>query len=169
MRHHVKHRLDDYCMELLDPESRQAFERHVESCSSCRLALREYQSAHSCLQWLVSADAPPEPGPEFYCRVQASIERRRFSGGWLDGLAATLQPRLAYPVALLGILLVAWILTFRLSDVEEGMIAMEFPETQFANMSFSNPDARAGQDQVMLSLVNGPEAEFVPLLLELDD
>lgn len=158
MGRHVKDRLDEYLTQRLDAESRQEVERHLGVCSSCQQALEETESARAFLQWLVPLDDPPEPGPGFYVRVRESIESRR-PYGWFDTLAAGLSLRLSYPVALLGLLVVAWVLTFQQRDGDEALVAMEFPSVEFATMAFSGADRSTAEDQVILSLVEMPEEQ----------
>ena len=156
MRGHVQDQMDAYLAEALGPEARRDFERHVQSCRACGDALGEAQSVRGYLQWLVSDEASPEPGPDFYLRVRESIERKQVSG-WLGSLSVALHPRLAYPLLVLGLLLMAWALTFPGGNAEDELMAMEFPSAQFAGLSFTEVGQTITYDDVMLSLVEVSE------------
>jgi len=131
-------------------------ECHIAHCPSCRQALTAAREARLCLGWLVPQDAPPQPGPDFYYRVQQSIERERL-GGWFSSVAAAMRLRLAYPLAALCLLLVAWSLTFqgRESFPYDGLAETEYAAAEFARMSFSYGDQ--AQELVMMTLVGTPE------------
>ena len=156
MGHHVQEQLDDYLAKLLDSAAHANFERHVAICSDCKDALTAAREARQCMEWLAPTEAPPQPGPDFYYRITQSIEQKR-TYGWFGTLAATMRPRLAYPLAFLGLLLVAWTLTYDSRDAEDGLIAMEYPASEFARMTFSDADEALGQDLVMRTLVELPE------------
>lgn len=160
MAFHARDQMDDYLRGLLTPAERECFARHVALCPSCQGALEESTDARQCLEWLAPTEAPPEPGPDFYFRVQQSIEHR-FSQGWFNTLAASLRPRLAYPLVFLVLLLVAWALTYETREADDGLLAMEFPAAEFAQMSFSDvsADRSVSQDLVMMNLVELPEDE----------
>jgi hypothetical protein len=158
MGHHVQEQLDDYLAKLLDSAAHANFERHVAACSDCKEALTAAREARQCMEWLVPTEAPPQPGPDFYYRVAQSIEQKRTTG-WFGTLAATMRPRLAYPLAFLGLLLLAWTFTYDSRDAEEGLIAMEYPASEFAQMIFSDADEVSGQDLVMMTLLELPEEE----------
>ncbi len=158
MRRHVEGQVEDYLMEWLAPEQRREFEFHTTRCRSCAEALQHAQQARSYLECLLPDEAPPTPGPDFFWKVQRSIEQKRATG-WFGALATSLHPHLAYPLLLLGLLLAAWTLTFELAEREEGLLAMEFPSALFASMSFSEDDRGAGRDRVMMTLVEMPEED----------
>ena len=152
MREHVLHRLDAYLEEMLDPRALEQFDRHVAVCASCRKALVAAREARQCLDWLKPDEAPPVPGPEFYVRVQQSIDKR-LSHSWFENLGAVMRPRLAYPLVFLSLLIAAWTLTSDVREPEEGLAAIEYPATEFAHMSFTTSDIQASKDLVMMNLV----------------
>ncbi len=157
MRHHVKDHIEDYLAGMLDPEALRNFEQHITSCRSCEEALCDSRAARSYLQWLLPVKTPPEPGPEFYSRVQKSIEKKMDSG-WLGNLAAALHgPRLAYPLLFLflGLLLMAWSMTFQTDWAETGVLGI--PPARFS----TSVSSEAGRDLVMISLVELPANETV--------
>lgn len=158
MANHVRDQMDDYLSELLDPGARAHFERHLAGCPSCKEAWKISLETRRCLEWLLPAEAPPEPGPDFYCRVRESIEKK-LSYGWFGSLAAAMHPRLAYPLVFLGLLLLAWTLTYQSGDVEDGLLAMEYPATEFAQMAFSDAEPSVSHDLIMMNLVELPEEE----------
>jgi hypothetical protein len=161
MDYHVRGHLDDYIAEALDGAARRAFEQHVAACSGCRAALGEAKEAQECMALLASKEPPPQPGPDFYYWVRQSIDQQQRSLGWLSGLAVALHPRLAYPLILLVLLMGAWTLTYENVEADDGLIAMEFPDTEFTRMLSSNPsgDRALGQDLVMMTLVDLPDEE----------
>ena len=155
MADHIIHRLDAYVEEMLDSASQELFERHVSACGSCRKALLAAREARECLDWLLPVEAPPVPGPEFYARVEESIERK-LSRNWFDDLGAAIRPRLVYPLIFLGLLAAAWTLTSEIREPEEGLAAIEYPATEFAHMSFTSADTDLSEDLVMMNLVELP-------------
>ena len=158
MGYHVRDQMDDYLAHLLDSARHADFERHVAVCSDCKEALMAAREACQCIEWLLPTEAPPQPGPDFYYRVAESIEQKR-TRGWFGTMAATMRPRLAYPLAVLGLLLVAWTLTYDNRDAEDGLIMMEYPSREFAQMTFSDADETSSHDLVMMTLVDLPEEE----------
>ena len=158
MGNHVRDQVDDYLRDVLDPGARGDFERHIAGCPSCQRAVETALDTRQYFQWLAPTEAPPEPGPDFYFRVRASIDQR-LARSWLESLAAAMRPHLAYPLLLLGLLLVAWALTYQSREVEEGLVAMEYPATEFAQMSSVYVDRTISQDLIMMNLVELPEEE----------
>ncbi|MBI3935032.1 MAG: zf-HC2 domain-containing protein [Acidobacteria bacterium] len=152
MTKHVLDRLDAYLEEMLDSRSLEQFERHVADCGFCRKALLAAREAGRCMDWLLAAEAPPVPGPDFYVRVQQSIDKR-LSRNWFENLAAAVHPRLAYPMIFLGLLAAAWTFTYERWQPEEGLAAIEYPATEFAQMSFTMADRELSEDLVMMNLV----------------
>ena len=154
----MRNLIEDYLSETLEPARRADLERHVAHCRSCQQALAAAQESRLCLEWLAPEDAPPQPGPDFYYRVQQSIERERL-GGWFSSLAAAMRWRLAYPLAVLCLLLLAWSLTLdgRDSLAYDGLAETEYPAAEFAQMSFSHGDQ--AQELVMVTLVCAPEEQ----------
>ena len=158
MRHIIEDQLDAYVTETLAPESRREIEQHVAGCRTCREAVEVARSAGFYLQWLSPTEAPPEPGPGFYLRLQESIERKRYSG-WFTSLAVA-RPRLAYPLLLLGCLLMVWTLTVPPFMSEEDLVAMEFPLVQGTATSRYAANPSLTQDDVMLSLFELAESSL---------
>ena len=158
MAEHIREWLEAYLEGVLDPVSQDGFDRHVAQCGSCRKALDAALNARQCLDWLVPAEAPPVPGPEFYARVERSIERR-LARNWFDSLGAVMQPRLAYPLLVLGLLAAAWTFTYDNREPEEGLAAIEYPAAEFAQMSITMADHDRSEDLVMMNLVEVPEEQ----------
>ena len=158
MGYHVRDQMDVYLAHLLDSARHADFERHVAVCSDCKEALMAAREACQCIEWLLPTEAPPQPGPDFYHRVAQSIEQKRTTG-WFGTLAATMRLRLAYPLVFLGLLLVAWTLTYDARDAEDGLLAMEYPASEFAQMIFSDADEVSSQDLVMRTLVELTEED----------
>jgi len=158
MGNHVRDQVDDYLRDVLDRGARQGFERHITGCPACQRAVETALDTRQYFQWLAPMDAPPEPGPDFYFRVRASIDQK-LARSWLGSLAAAMRPRLAYPLLLLGLLLVAWALTYESREVEEGLVAMEYPATEFVQMSSLEVERSVSQDLIMMNLVELPEEE----------
>ncbi|MBI4463290.1 MAG: zf-HC2 domain-containing protein [Acidobacteria bacterium] len=167
MRSHVQDQIDEYLAERLSPKQRPRLEQHVRGCRLCRTALQEAQAARAYLQWLAPCEPSPQPGPAFYHRVQEAIASQQVFG-WFRNWAAVLHPRLAYPLAGLILLLIAWTLTYPRQNREEGLWAIEFPSSEFVQLSFSNADRSGGRDLVMRSLVEVPEAGFLNAMAQLD-
>jgi hypothetical protein len=157
---HIVERLEAYLEQTLEPAGQLHFERHVARCGSCRAALEAEREARRCMNWLLPTEAPPQPGPDFYVRVQQSIDDR-LSLDWFSALAAAMRPKLAYPMIFLLLLAGAWNYTYDSAvaapPVEEGLTAMEFPAQEFTDLSFSHLEREASEDVVMMSLVALPE------------
>jgi len=159
MRIHSQDQIDDYLAGRLNSVSLREFDRHVESCRSCARALRDAQEVRSSIEWLMPAEAPPVPGPEFYSLVQKSIEKKMESG-WLGNLAVALyRPRLAYPLLflLLGLLLTAWATTFDSDWNETGLLGI--PPLRYSVNISSEADRLRSRDMVMVSLVETIEGQ----------
>jgi len=148
--------LEDYRMDLLEPASRARFERHLSECRSCRQALQDASSAGSLLQWLSPVEPSPAPSPDFYRKVQRSLEQRLAAGWWRP--VAALQLRLAYPLLLLGFLLTAWTLVHQADNLEEGVLGL--PPSRFASAVLPQESYLASRDLVMNTLVGFPEEEL---------
>jgi hypothetical protein len=155
MSAHIHEWLDAYLERTLDTASEERFHRHVSDCRSCRKALTSAREARQCIDWLLPADPAPVPGPEFYYRLEQSIDRR-ISRNWFENLAGAVQPRLAYPLVFLGLLTAAWTLTFDPPQMEEGFAAIEYPASEFAQMAFTTADRELSEDLVMMNLVELP-------------
>jgi predicted anti-sigma-YlaC factor YlaD len=158
MTEHIQDRLDAYLEAMLDSGTHSAFDRHLAECGACRRAVKAAREARQCLDWLVPAEAPPVPGPEFYARVEQSIERR-LARNWFDALGAAMRPRLAYPLLFLGLMAAAWTFTSDIREPEEGLTAIEYPSAEFAQMSFTTADHDQSEDLVMMNLVAMPEEQ----------
>jgi hypothetical protein len=160
MAGHIRERLEAYLEQTLEPSAQAEVERHIVVCGSCRAALEGEREARRCMDWLLSLEAPPQPGPDFYVRVEQSIDQR-LSQDWFSVLAAAMRPRLAYPVMFLLLLAGAWGYTYETASsivpVEEGLTAMEYPAAEFTDLSFSHLEREASEDVVMMSLVALPE------------
>lgn len=155
MGHHFRERLDDYLMGRLEPVERREFEQHLQHCRSCESAWAEALATRSYLAWLSPPDAPPVPGAGFYLRVQQAIEEKKATG-WLTNLTA-LQPRFAYPLLLLTLLLAAWTLSLQMETVEETIFG--FPPTQFSQTISSEQERLQSRDMVLMSLVEMEERD----------
>jgi anti-sigma factor RsiW len=163
MRNHVTEFLDDYLLGGMDPAARASVEAHLAGCRSCRAALEAAREASEVMRWLPNPEAPPPPGPDFYYRVQASIEKQQ-SRGWLLNWTAGLQPRLAVPALMMGLLLLALMViprrgTARVSGPTDGWEEVEFPSADFAAMTYSNDHDEAPHDRMMYDLVETPVVE----------
>ena len=156
MRRHVDEQLEAYLAGELSRGSERVFEEHLRQCRSCEQALAEAQNARSYLAWLMPEEAPPLPGPGFYLRVQRAIERKTESN-WLSVLARSWQPRLAYPLLLLGLLFVAWTMTFEMDDDDDGVFG--FPTNQFSSVISSDADRLDSRDLVMTTLIEIVEGD----------
>jgi len=155
MTAHVIHQLDAYLERMLDPHTLAQFDQHVASCRSCRNAWIAAREARQCIEWLKPTEAPPMPGPEFYVRVQQSIDKR-LSRSWFENLGAAMRPRLAYPLIFLSLLTAAWTLTSEVREPEEGLSAIEYPAAEFSQMAYTTSDIEASEDLVMMNLVDLP-------------
>ena len=156
MQRHVDEQLEAYLAGELSPDTERVFQAHLRQCHSCEQVLAEAQNARSYLAWLMPEEAPPLPGPGFYLRVQRAIERKTESS-WLSVLARSWQPRLAYPLLLLGLLFVAWTLTFEM-DVDDDSV-FGFPPNQFSSVISSEADGLDSRDLVMTTLIEIVEGD----------
>lgn len=155
MRGHIQDRLDAYLEELLDSASQERFERHVADCGSCQKSLAAAREARQYINWLGPAGTAPIPGPDFFYRVEQAIDRR-ISRNWFENLAGAMRPRLVYPLIFLALLAAAWTLTSDRPQPEEGLAAIEYPTTEFAQMAFTTADPQVSEDLVMMNLVDLP-------------
>jgi hypothetical protein len=155
MRGHIHDQLDAYLEGMLDPASQGCFDRHVAGCRPCQNALTQARNARLCLDWLIPEEAAPVPPADFYCRVEQSIESR-LSHNWFENLAGAMRPRLAYPLMFLLFLTAAWTVTYEAPEPEEGLAAIEYPATEFAEMAFTTADRELSEDLVMMNLVDLP-------------
>jgi len=158
MRGHIHDRLDAYLEGLLDSASQERFSVHVAGCRSCRNAVVAAQDARQCLDWLRPEEATPVPGPDFYNCLEQSIDKR-LSRNWFENLAGAMRPRLAYPLVILALLAVAWTYTTEPPPASEGLAAIEYPATEFAEMAFTTADRELSQDLVMMNLVELPRGQ----------
>ena len=150
MHQHVDDQLDAYLAGELSLDEERVFQEHLRQCRPCEQALAEARSSGSYLAWLVPEEAPPVPGPGFYARVQQNIERKAESS-WFGVLAQSWQPRLAYPLLLLGLLFAAWTMTFEMDVDDDGVFGL--PPTQFSSVVPSEAERLDSRDLVMTSLV----------------
>lgn len=154
MRNHVNEYIEDYLASEMSPRALRVFQQHVAGCRCCAKALREAQEAQSYLGWLRPVEAPPAPGPDFYFKVQRSIQQRSLSG-WIGSLAAMFhRPRFAYPlvVLFLGLLVTAWTTSFQ-SEWNEASI-LGIPPARFSGIISTEADRVHSRDLVMVSLVD---------------
>lgn len=153
MQNHVRDQIEDYLAGVIDPEALRNFEQHIRICRSCEEAFRDTQDALSYLKWLLPLEAPPEPGPDFYFRVQNSIEKK-LDSGWFARFAAALHgPRLAYPLLflLLGLILTAWTMTFPTESSDSGVLGI--PLARYSVTISSEADRMRSREMVMVSLM----------------
>ena len=160
MAGHIVERLEAYLEGRLDSAALAEVERHISHCRSCREALEAEREVRQCMDWLVPTEAPPQPGPDFYVRVEQSIDHR-LSQDWFSALGAVMRPRFAYPMFFLLLLAGAWSYTDSTSvqftpPVEEGLTAMEFPAADFTDLAFSHLEREDSEDVVMTNLVAAP-------------
>ncbi len=152
MNFHVREQMDEYLLRLLNTSETLYLESHVRQCPGCAAALRDARQTRQCVELLMPTEPPPQPGPDFYERVQNSIERRQ-SQTLFTRLSVQLRPRLAYPLVSLAVLLVAWTLTLQPPETEDGFAAMEFESVEFASLTNANGDPGSGLDPVTLNFV----------------
>lgn len=155
MMDHIHDQLDAYLEGLLDTGSQRLFDRHVAGCDSCRTALTQARETRQYMTWLLPTEAAPLPTPDFYSRLQWSIDKR-LSRNWFENLAGAMRPRLAYPLIILGLLATAWTITSDPREPTEGLAAIEYPATEFAQMAFTTADHELSDDMVMMNLVELP-------------
>jgi putative zinc finger protein len=157
MRNHIQDRTEEYLMGVLEPRALAVFEQHVSECRSCALALADARQSHAFLAWLQPAGAPPEPSPDFYRKIERSIEKKA-STGWLGTMAAAFQrPKLAYPLLflVLGLLFAAWTMDFQPEWSDSGVLGI--PPARFSQAISSDADLVRGREMVMVSLVDSEE------------
>ena len=158
---HIRAHIDDYLQGTLNPAERERAEAHLASCHDCRRELDEARDAIAAMSWLPHPEAPPQPGPEFYYRVQASIEKAQ-SMGWLTRWSLALQPRLAIPILMMGMLLLAWMISLPRHGVAmtaDGWQEVEYPSADFARMTYSDDQDEARHDRMMNNLIDAVDAE----------
>lgn len=157
MRNHVHDRMEEYVMGELEPRARAVVEQHLSECRACARAVADVRQTRSLLAWLQPAGAPPEPSPDFYRKIERSIEKKA-SAGWLGTLAAAFQrPRLAYPILFLflGLLFAAWTMDFQPEWSESGVLGI--PPARFSQVISSEADRYRNREMVMVSLVESVE------------
>jgi anti-sigma factor RsiW len=157
MPNHIQDRMEEYVMGDLEPRALALFEQHVSECRSCARALADARQTHAYLSWLQPAGAPPEPSPDFYRKIERSIEKKA-SAGWLGTMAAAFQrPKLAYPLLFLifGLLLAAWTMDFQPDWSESGILGI--PPARFSQAISSDADLNRDRELVMVSLVESEE------------
>lgn len=155
VQNHIHDFMEDYLTGQLDLKSQRTFRQHIAGCRSCANALKDVTQANAYLQRLHPIEAPPVPGPQFYLKVQQSIEKK-LDTGWFGSFAAVLQgPRLAFPLLFLflGLLLSAWTMMTTADWDAEGI--MGIPPRRFSQTIASDTD----RDMVMVSLVDGIESQ----------
>ncbi|MER5636153.1 zf-HC2 domain-containing protein [Kitasatospora sp. NPDC002227] len=96
--------LGAYLLDLLTPDERAAFERHLSGCPDCTAELDELAPTAELLGELAAAGPPlltPEPGPELLPKLVASVReaRRRSRRRRLSLVAVAAALVIAGPVA----------------------------------------------------------------------
>ena len=152
MDYHVREQLDEYLLRLLSTSETLYLESHVQQCPGCAAGLRDARQTRQCVEFLMPTEPGPKPGPDFYARVQHSIEREQ-SQRLLSRLSVQLRPRLVYPLVSLAVLLVAWTLTLQPSEVEDGFAAMEFESVEFVSLTSADGEPGSGLDPVTLHFI----------------
>lgn len=160
---HVTEFIDDYLQGGMDHAGRAAVESHMSECAECRQSVEAARQSAALLRWLPHPDAPPQPGPDFYLRVQAAIESRQ-RRSWLLNWTSALQPRLALPAVMMGMLLLALLVVPRRGTAHtvqsaEGWEEVEFPAADFAAMSYSDDGDELRHDRMMNNLFDGADAQ----------
>ena len=157
---HIRENIDEYLQGTLDPASLASFEGHLARCGDCRAAVGNAREASAMMSWLATPERAPQPGPDFYYRVQASIEKAQ-AGGWLVRWVAGLQPRLAIPVLMMGMLLLGWVISLPRHGSAmnpDGWDEVEYPSADFAQMTYSNDQDEARHDRMMDNLFDAVDA-----------
>ena len=95
-----------YAARALDPADERAFERHLESCASCR----EMAAAQRAV-WSALDDLPPLPvSPNFNAKLYERIAAEQQSPWWQRLIRADWSWRPAMPVAAAGaVLMIAFL------------------------------------------------------------
>jgi len=154
MHDHVNDQIDDFLTGSLDGYALKVLHRHIDICRSCAKALREAREARGYLKMLRPAEPPPVPGPDFYFKVQRSIQQKSGTD-WLSGMTAMFQrPRFVYPILFLflGLLITAWSISFQSDWGADGILGI--PPARFSGNIVSEADRMHSRDVVMVSLVD---------------
>lgn len=154
MRNHVNEHIEDYLAGDMNSFTLRNFHQHVAECRPCAKALRDAQEARSYLQWLQPVEPPPAPGPDFYFKVQRSIQQKS-APGWVGSLVTMFhRPRFAYPLLLLflGLLVTVWTTSFQTEWSEAGILGI--PPARFSGIISTEADRMQSRDLVMISLVD---------------
>jgi hypothetical protein len=155
MHNHVDDLMEDYMSGHMDAPAAREFRLHLGTCRSCSAAYEDLQQANSYLQRLRPIETPPQPGPEFYAKLQASIDKK-LDTSWFGNFALTFQaPRLAFPILFLflGLVVSAWTMMATSEWEAEGI--MGIPPRRFSQTITSQTD----RDMVMVSLVDEIESQ----------
>ena len=110
MHREIEDNLEDFLAGTADPNGRGRIETHLRECSECR---QEVESMREMSAWFSSLRSPdpPEPGPDFYARVNILIEKQRPTPFWSGALDPFFGKRLALAsllmLATLGTVLVS--------------------------------------------------------------
>ena len=158
-RAHIRESIDDYLQGAMDAASVVRFDSHVAHCRECREALSNARDASTMMSWLPHPEAAPQPGPDFYYRLQESIEKAQ-TGGWLVRWVVGLQPRLAIPALMMGMLLLAWMISLPRHGsamTVDGWDEVEYPSADFAQMTYSDDQDEARHDRMMDNLFDAGE------------
>ncbi|MBI2815914.1 MAG: zf-HC2 domain-containing protein [Acidobacteria bacterium] len=150
MQQHVNAGIEEYLSGELDVHELRDFRRHLKECPSCARAVREAEDTQSCMQWLQPLEAPPAPGPDFYFKIQSSIQRNS-GAGCLGSFALAFRGlRVAYPLIFLaaGLLISLWTFTTQTEWGEYGVL--DIPPARFSTAITTE----ARRDLVMVSLVD---------------
>lgn len=158
---HIRENIDEFLQGTLDAASLARFEGHVAQCQNCRQALADARDVAAIMIWLPNPEVAPQPGPDFYYRVQASIEKAQ-AGGWLVRWVVGLQPRLAIPVLMMGMLLLAWMISLPRHGSAmnpDGWDEVEYPSADFAQMTYSDDQDEARHDRMMDNLFDAADEQ----------
>lgn len=161
---HITRLMDEYLLGSLEPAARESVEAHLAGCRFCRTALDAALDASDVMRWLPNPQTAPVPGPDFYYRVQAAIEKEQ-SRSWLLRWTAGLQPRFAFPLVMMGLLLLAWMVSVPRRGAAgtplaaDGWREVEYPAADIASMAYTDDWDDAVQDRMMNNIFDAAEVD----------
>jgi anti-sigma factor RsiW len=165
VNNHITDRIDEYLLGSLDHAAQANVEAHLANCGACRLAVESNQEVSVVMSWLPNPEAAPQPGPDFFYRVQAEIERRQ-ERSWLGNMVAVLQPRLALPFVMMGLLLVAWAVSLPQHSVATlappkavAWEEVEYPSADFSLLTYFDDRDEARYDRMLDSIVEASDVD----------